>query len=238
MVTRSAALIGFLAHLAVSLPTQAAPKQGDTPRGPQLTKRPVLSRPHQSPLSVPPVQPADCDQHPDRDGDGDKDDRCGGHDCDDADPSRSSLGAERCDGLYGGKPAAEHDEDCDPHTVFGVMPDGDHDGDGLPSYECSNPIRPDDHGRTWWRFVHIVAGHVYGADCDDRNVAIVPGAMYCAGPTAVAVCLGPGKVESVLALSGLGPASSLGPRPGTAVLSCPAGTHCVNQPNGTGVCAP
>ncbi len=48
----------------------------------------------------------------DADGDGDGDARCGGGDCDDADPTRSARTAEVCDGL---------DQDCDGTIDDGVL---------------------------------------------------------------------------------------------------------------------
>ncbi|MCU0671926.1 MAG: MopE-related protein [Myxococcota bacterium] len=66
----------------------------------------------------------DC---PDADGDGSPDARCGGDDCDDADPERHPGATEVCD-------PEGFDEDCDPTTVG----DRDVDGDGHASDRCCN----------------------------------------------------------------------------------------------------
>ena len=61
----------------------------------------------------------------DADGDGARDVRCGGTDCDDSDPSRFPGNEEVCDD--------GHDEDCDPATLG-----PDRDGDGEASTRCCN----------------------------------------------------------------------------------------------------
>ena len=80
----------------------------------------------------------------DVDGDGVRDARCGGTDCDDMHPGRFPGNAEVCDedGL---------DEDCDPLT-FGFR---DVDGDGWADLRCCN-------------------GEECGRDCDDRNPGANP----------------------------------------------------------------
>ncbi|MCC7538518.1 MAG: hypothetical protein IT379_19995, partial [Deltaproteobacteria bacterium] len=60
----------------------------------------------------------ECRTAPDRDGDGDRAIACGGADCDDNDPQRSSRMDEVCD-------AENVDEDCDPDTVGDTDADND-----------------------------------------------------------------------------------------------------------------
>lgn len=84
---------------------------------------------------------------------------CGGSDCDDRDPYTSPMLLERCDGtLADGRSAAAHDEDCNPCTVAGAAPDGDHDGDGYAARLCSNP----------WRSAAAPVG------CDASHLRLVP----------------------------------------------------------------
>ncbi|MBX3246740.1 MAG: putative metal-binding motif-containing protein [Myxococcales bacterium] len=95
-----------------------------------------------------------CRECPDADGDGFADVRCGGTDCDDADPAIHPAATEVCD--------PDHvDEDCDPSTLAG--PEGDVDGDGYVSTGCCNP-QPS--GRL-----------SCGDDCDDADPSIHPGAL-------------------------------------------------------------
>ena len=87
---------------------------------------------------------------PDADGDGHEDQRCGGTDCDDADPLRYPGNEEVCD-------PDDRDEDCDPRT-FGFR---DADGDAAPDARCCN-------------------GDVCGTDCDDDRPDVQPmGAELC-----------------------------------------------------------
>ncbi len=83
----------------------------------------------------------------DDDEDGARARRCGGTDCDDADPTRSPTATEVCD-------ASGIDEDCDP-TTFGSR---DLDDDGFPDAACCNS----DH---------------CGEDCDDSDPAVSPSAV-------------------------------------------------------------
>lgn len=156
----------------------------------------------------------------DADGDGHRDHRCGGDDCDDADPNRFPGNAEVCD-------AAGHDEDCNPCTVSSASTgDGDKDGDGFVDVKCSNPfvfgnLAPGVCGPAI--AVDVAARRTSGRDCDDANAVIVPGTMICAGAN-VSICPANGPLAS-------------GTTPGRfAERACPTGTRCQPQPNGTGVC--
>ncbi len=96
---------------------------------------------------------AEC---PDLDGDGHRDARCGGDDCDDSDPNRYPGNTEVCD-------AAGHDEDCNPATLG---PDAD--GDGFVSTACCN-TQPD-------------GTLLCGTDCDDTRATVNPsGVESCNG---------------------------------------------------------
>jgi hypothetical protein len=127
----------------------------------------------------------------DADGDGHRSMECGGDDCDDSDVNRFPGNTEVCD---------THDEDCNPAT-FGEV---DADGDQFPSSTCCNT---DGAG-----VVHC------GADCDDTNPAIVPGAQVCqkAASTNVLICQANGMPS--------------------APMPCGGALTCVTQPNGLGVC--
>jgi hypothetical protein len=156
----------------------------------------------------------------DADRDGHFDVRCGGDDCDDADPDRYPGHVEVCD-------AAGHDEDCNPCTVSGESQrDGDKDADGYVDVRCSNPFvygTPTAGMCGPSLFVDLVAKRVTGRDCDDANEVIRPGVMICAG-AGVSICPANGPLAS-------------GTTPGRYVeRACPAGTRCQPQPNGTGVC--
>ena len=138
----------------------------------------------------------DCPD-PDHDGDGHDSVACGGDDCDDSDPRRFPGNAETCD---------DRDDDCNPGTVGNV----DADGDGYIDGQCCNPNSS------------VAGGVVCGADCDDSNLAIIPGAMICgSNPGDVLIC-NPG-------LSFRGDYQS---------ANCGGVDEqvCVQQPNGTGVC--
>src|SRR5690606_18786660 len=126
---------------------------------------------------------------PDADGDGHADWRCGGTDCDDADPNRSPGLTEICD-------ADGHDEDCDYSTV-GAR---DADGDGHVDNRCCNGYGDQRH---------------CGTDCDDQVFSVHPGVLVCDGP-GVFFCAQNGHLYDE---------------------RCPAGTACIAQPNGTGMCA-
>lgn len=106
----------------------------------------------------------------DADGDGHASIACGGDDCDDADAQRFPGNVERCEGtLAGGLAAADHDEDCDPCTVAGALPDGDRDDDRFVSAGCSNPwldAEPIGCNLNQVR-VQVEERRVVGADCDD-----------------------------------------------------------------------
>lgn len=106
----------------------------------------------------------------DADGDGHESIACGGDDCDDADAQRFPGNVERCEGtLAGGLAAADHDEDCDPCTVAGALPDGDRDDDRFVSASCSNPwldAEPIGCNLNQVR-VQVEERRVVGADCDD-----------------------------------------------------------------------
>ncbi|MEI8255624.1 MAG: putative metal-binding motif-containing protein, partial [Deltaproteobacteria bacterium] len=129
--------------------------------------------------------PANCDQ----DNDGHLSLSCaGGDDCDDNDPDRYPTNREVCNGTltHSGAPAANHDEDCNPCTVFNpdVGGDGDLDHDGYPSVSCVNPWRTT--SRPVCTDLTLIAidppvspdplGRVHGNDCDDSKSTINPGA--------------------------------------------------------------
>lgn len=212
--------------VAVSVSGQTLPgKPGKRP-APKLTTAP---------------RPVDCARASDVDGDGFASSRCGGPDCNDDDRYTFPGNNERCDGtLHSGQSAANHDEDCNPLTIVGDAMDGDADGDGFISPRCANPLPPSFtlYGDT--RRVRATSSHVLGADCDDDNAAIVPGAMSCVDDTTVRVCLKSGLVAKALAdprypPSAVVPSNDLAF--GAIRLRCPSGTRCLTQPNGTGVCA-
>jgi len=92
-----------------------------------------------------------CDLTGDNDGDGHITIACGGDDCDDTDANRYPGNVEVCD-------PGSHDEDCDPAT-FGFV---DADMDGVSIDTCCN-VAPD-------------GSFNCGADCDDANGSIHPGA--------------------------------------------------------------
>ncbi len=97
----------------------------------------------------------------DGDADSDPSPACGGADCDDANPRRSSLLPELCNGL---------DDDCDGLTDEGLR---DLDGDGFPGAgQCGQrPAGPDcDDGdaQVWPRFNGEVPGNGLDDDCDGR----------------------------------------------------------------------
>lgn len=87
--------------------------------------------------------------NPDADGDGRLAIRCGGDDCDDADPERFPGNSEVCD-------PDDHDEDCDP-TTFGER---DGDGDGFFDAACCN--------------ASSAGVRTCGDDCDDDDGAVYP----------------------------------------------------------------
>jgi len=128
----------------------------------------------------------------DDDGDGHVSMACGGDDCDDADMNRFPGNSEVCD-------APGHDEDCNVETYGSRDRDGDQFDDGA----CCNY----DSGG---------AGRC-GADCDDANAALVPGAQRCqkTASSSVEICEG-GQWS--------------------APVACLNQGTCVIQPNGLGVC--
>ncbi len=105
-------------------------------------------------IVVTPISAVDCTNHPDRDGDGSIDVRCGGDDCDDNDYNRYPGNVEVCD-------AQDKDEDCNPHT-FGRR---DGDKDGQIDIACCNTASN--------------GGKYCGRDCDDSNPVIVVGSQTC-----------------------------------------------------------
>lgn len=173
---------------------------------------------------------------PDRDNDGHRAASCGGDDCDDNDPRRNPGMREVCD-------PQGRDEDCNACTVGevvagGVGGDADRDYDGVPSAACTNPLGTASPRACDGipRLVVVDGDRVRGADCDDRNAMLVPGAMFCAKPFAdtIQVCTTSATGLPSLPKSAL---TSYDPRTATATASCPAGTRCLPQPNGTGVCS-
>lgn len=117
----------------------------------------------------------------DGDGDGDGVPECGGGDCDDADPARSSLAAEICNGV---------DDDCN-----GVIDDAiDADGDGVAicvdcddadplvfpgAPERCNGVDDDCDGRLGARELDGDGDGVStcDGDCNDLDDAVFPGAL-------------------------------------------------------------
>lgn len=121
-----------------------------------------------------------CAPDSDMDGDGADSYACGGNDCDDDDRLRYPANTERCDGpLWDGRPAADHDEDCDPCTLA-AQPgprlgtgDGDTDRDIFLSQRCTNPFIHDDVPPVCDPQTVIIGdGIVTGRDCapDDPSV--------------------------------------------------------------------
>ncbi len=91
----------------------------------------------------------ECGDDADADADGFDAISCGGTDCDDMDARRAPGNAEVCD-------AEGVDEDCNPDTL-GDDADGDGAVDGACCYDDGTTLR-------------------CGADCDDTNAAVGPGA--------------------------------------------------------------
>lgn len=117
---------------------------------------------------------------PDADHDSHASSACGGDDCDDQDPEAYPGNPERCDGaLVSGRLAADHDEDCNPCTVFNSLigGDGDADHDGLPSDRCTNrwhrspPVGCDPIVARVRAVSEIPSQVVTGADCNDDPAA-------------------------------------------------------------------
>ena len=100
----------------------------------------------------------------DADGDGDPARSCGGGDCDDSDPTRSSHAAEVCS-------VTPVDEDCDGNVDEGVRAmlhtDADRDGYGSPSSTTMGCPS-----------IGLVAD---GTDCDDTRADVSPGASELCG---------------------------------------------------------
>jgi hypothetical protein len=119
-----------------------------------------------------------CAANPDADRDGHVSAACGGDDCDDTDPERHPGAVEICFGtLPSGRSAADHDEDCNPCTVYSpdIDADGDADLDGFPSVDCKNPWLTSSApvGCDLMR-VEVHAGFVFGRDCAPTNSDIHP----------------------------------------------------------------
>jgi hypothetical protein len=149
----------------------------------------------------------------DNDGDGHKALVAGGDDCDDGDPKRHPGIAEVCDGSY-------FDEDCNWNTSG--KRDTDHDGEF--DSRCCN--------------AHLLPGggfeFVCGADCNDQNPAIKQGVQACGPKGAVFVCQAhPDSLGNAKFTARPDPKSFTKP---WSPYTCPSGTSCVQQPNGTGLC--
>lgn len=200
-----------------------------------------------------------CGMRHDCDGDGHDAIAYGGDDCDDHDPRRFPGNAEVCD-------SDDHDEDCDADTFGVRDADGDgypdmrccnvgSDGQAVCGSDCNDAyanvhpsafdgcsgldndcdgiVDSDVSFRQWPDMDHDGFGNgglaqeyvCRGAlgyspldtDCDDTNPAIEPGDMVCAGG---------GGTENILVCA----AGRFEKR------TCPAGTTCIPQPNGTGLC--
>ena len=171
---------------------------------------------------------------------------CGGNDCDDGDPERHPGGVEFCSGtLPSGRSAADHDEDCQPCTVFAttIDGDGDDDHDGFASVACTNPwmigsagpLAPRGCDAHLPRSTTAAKGRVLGLDCDALDYVVVPGAQVCKSATAVQVCLPSGDWR-VLPRTSLKPPPPPADERGFATVACPTGTTCRTQPNGLGAC--
>jgi hypothetical protein len=146
------------------------------------------------------IDVTEADACTDADGDGHCSIETGGIDCADRDPNRYPGNPEICD-------ADDHDEDCD-YGTFGFR---DVDGDGRGDHRCCNRTGPAGHPKT---------RYTCGDDCDDFQVAIVPGAQVCdfSDP----------KLKRILICRG-------GHEPWEGEL-CAEPMTCAPQPNHTGVC--
>ncbi len=104
----------------------------------------------------------------DEDGDGVRSRACGGIDCDDADRARFPGNPEVCD-------AMNRDEDCNPCTVAGAIPDGDSDRDGFVARSCANGYEgpAPTCGAATVR-VDTAMREVTGTDCDDATTNVRP----------------------------------------------------------------
>jgi hypothetical protein len=228
-------------------PTTTTPTKPRT-QAPQVTGSNRITATAQSVC----VTPGDCDA------DGSISIEFGGTDCDDNDGSRFPGNAEVCDADF-------HDEDCD-FSTFGDRdtdrdgfvdqrccnngPDGPICGNDCNDVDASvHPIAPDactgvdnncdgtvdEEGfivqwpdNDWDGFGNGKVSRVFQCpgttgfsplnnDCNDENAAIGPGDMACAGGGGtenILVCVG-GQFEK---------------------RTCPIGTTCTPQPNGTGLC--
>lgn len=147
----------------------------------------------------------------DADGDGRKSEDTGGDDCDDRDSKRFPGNTEVAD-------EDDHDEDCD-YKTFGLV---DRDGDGFPDARSCN-YDPNEHA--WY----------CGNDCDDTNPAVYPGEMVCdpRSPTTIFVC---GTSRTLPNRWTRDPREPGGFWEAYDCGSVRAGSKCLAQPNGRGVC--
>ena len=157
----------------------------------------------------------------DLDGDGEISVECGGTDCDDHDRYRSHSLIEQCSGnLPDGRPANNHDEDCNLSTVANpdtkTTRDGDADGDGHISNQCTN--------------VGSTGQVISGDDCDDHNFSLFMGSQTCASSTSAMVCVMTVPYTARDMIGGYGYWN-------WRAASCGTGLSCILQPNQTGVCS-
>lgn len=215
-------------------------------------------------LSAPVWAQQVCDpDNPDADGDGRISIACeGGDDCDDTDPGRFPGNVEVCDALdhdedcdvttFGVRDADGDGfldgsccnidvdgtricgDDCDDgrpssHPIANDVCDGDdNDCDGVVDQHTENQFADldrDGHGDPNDPMGRVCAGSEgfspLSNDCDDSNPAIEPGSLVCdpgLGPDGYKYCASDGQFVT-------------GNR-------CAAGSVCIAQDNGTGVCVP
>ena len=110
------------------------------------------------PVAPPPVDPG-C---PDFDGDGHRDDSCGGDDCDDTDPTIHPGAEEICgDGI---------DQDCDGIDPECDCTEPDADGDGFDSYDCGGDDCNDDDDSIY-PGAEEICGDGIDQDCNGSDLA-------------------------------------------------------------------